>query len=125
MTKPSKRDINSALALLNFHCNFYRNTKIAKTIKKILKNEIQSSSFKNQNVKTLKAYDNGRVPTIKQLKNPIIIAQYKRKKIILDGNHRVLYAQRNKIPTLPTVIINLSPYEVFAELEGYNNGNAY
>lgn len=120
MAKVLTRDITSAVHVLDFVCNLDGSEVVVKMIKNIVKELVTQSKIKPIPIKTLKAYNHGRVPTKSQFKNPIIVAQFKRKKIILDGNHRVLLARSKKLDQLKGVVINLNPYPtLFDELQDY------
>lgn len=120
MAKIISRDINSSVHLLNFICNPEDCEKTEKLIRVQIKKMISQSKIQQLNINNLRAYDNGRVPTKSQAKNPIIVAQYKRKRIILDGNHRVLLARRKKIVKLKAVVLNLSTDDIFSYILDYD-----
>jgi len=121
MAKVLSRDITSSIHLLNSVCNLDDSTMVEKMIRSVVKELITQSKIKPISIRSLKAYDNGRTPTASQFKNPIIVAKYKQKTIILDGNHRVLLAKKKKLSQIKGIVLNLKDYPtLFEELMDYD-----
>lgn len=131
MKKVQPQDLKDALTYLNHVCglDFIHGDdspeewkKAYKIIKHKFEQALTKSNYKTLSLKTLKKtplFDNGRRPNKKHSKNPIIVAQIKRKLIILDGNHRVIQAIENKTASIKAFIIPLDKqFESLIDIEG-------
>jgi hypothetical protein len=125
MKKLILNDIKDALKVLQVICipdldlSPKEIREFQKSLKEIYFNKISDAKIKIEPIKKFKHYDNGRRPSVEKLNNPIIVAKYKKTHVVLDGNHRVIVANKNKIKCLPSVVLDFSDNSMFSEILDY------
>lgn len=118
--KATERDHKAAISYLEAHCGLgfvpFDDSpsdwaKARKEIKALYQKAIQKSKLIKVDISTLlntQIFDNGRRVSKLNMNNPIIIAKYKNKMRVIDGNHRVLTAKETGIKILNCVIVELT-----------------
>ena len=96
-----------------FYLRFVRPCK-SKNWQKIWNEQVikqKVKAYKTSEAMKWKHWDEGRRPSSEYAKNPIIVGHFKGNYWVLDGSHRLLYADDLDEPTINAIVLELD--EIF------------
>lgn len=125
----TNRDINDAAEFAAYHVSPFMAENDspeshAKSREKV-KREILTAPRKTINLDVNKAHaalnpvDNGRRPSSKHMKNPIVLGKIGNKHVILDGHHRLIAAKEKGLKSIKAHVLDLPKHhDILLDVEG-------